>query len=305
MIYPVLIRFICLSATCFLLLMGCSKPDDIDYKPESLAQHQDESSQEFIFSVHPLHNPTRLHEIFGPLMEYLSGNIKGARFVLEASRNYASYDQKLYAGHAHFSLPNPFQTVQSIKHGYRIFGKMGDDDNFRGIILVRKDSGINEITDLKGKKISYPAPTALAATMMPQYYLHTHGIDVMKDVETVYVGSQESSIMNVYLGDTAAGATWPPPWQALAKERPELKQQLEVKWQTDPLPNNGLVARNDVDESLIAQVGELLFTLHTHEQGRYILERMELSKFEPANAETYQSVLDFLDIFERTVRPIN
>jgi len=32
-----------------------------------------------------------------------------------------------------------------LKHGYRIFGKMGDDQDFRGIILVRKDGGIRTV----------------------------------------------------------------------------------------------------------------------------------------------------------------
>ncbi|MEZ4694041.1 MAG: PhnD/SsuA/transferrin family substrate-binding protein [Aliarcobacter sp.] len=50
----------------------------------------------------------------------------------------------------------------------KVFAKMGDDENFRGIFLVRKDSGIKNFEDLKGKKISYPAPTALAATILPQ-----------------------------------------------------------------------------------------------------------------------------------------
>jgi len=70
---------------------------------------------------------------------------------------------------------------------------MGDDENFRGIILVRKDSAIENVADLKGKAVSYPAPTALAAAMMPQYYLQTHGLDVMNDLDNRYVGSQASS----------------------------------------------------------------------------------------------------------------
>ena len=90
----------------------------------------------YIFGVHPLHNPERLHTVFSPLMDYLSSNIKNATFRLEASRNYASYDKKLYSGKFHFSLPNPFQTINSLQYGYRVFGKMGDDQNFRGIIIV-------------------------------------------------------------------------------------------------------------------------------------------------------------------------
>ncbi len=110
--------------------------------------------------------------------------------------------------------------------------------------------------------------------------------------------------MNVYLGDVVAGATWPPPWRALLKERPELGKALEVKWKTEPLPNNGLVVRNDIPEEIVTQVERLLFSLHTHEEGRKMLEPMELSKFETANNETYQPVIEFLTTFNETVRSI-
>ena len=283
-----------------LVITGCN--EQVDTKVVEFSSSEDHEKAIYRFGIHPLHNPARLHDIFSPLMDYLNKNIDGAEFKVEASRNYAAYDKKLFSGEFHFSLPNPYQTVRSLEHGYRVFGKMGDDHNFRGIILVRKDSSIKSIADLKGKAISYPAPTALAATMMPQYYLQTHGLNVMKEVDNRYVGSQESSIMNVFLGDTIAGATWPPPWRALSKERPQLAEQLEIKWQTKPLPNNGLVARNDIPEKLVKQVAKLLFELHTNKKGQHILERMELSRFESANDETYQPVRKFLATFKKEVR---
>jgi phosphonate transport system substrate-binding protein len=134
-----------------------------------------------------------------------------------------AYDKKLYDRQFHFALPNPFQTVNSVKHAYIVFAKMSDDENFLGIFLVRKDSHVKTAADLKGHAVSFPAPTALAATMLPQYYLQQEGLDVMNDIDVRYVGSQESSIMNVMLGETIAGATWPPPWIAMSKERPELQ----------------------------------------------------------------------------------
>jgi phosphonate transport system substrate-binding protein len=280
---------------------GCSSQQDD--APPTFSDEPEHQRSVYRFGIHPLHNPSRLHEIFAPVMAYLDRHIPEARFRIEASRNYAAYDEKLFAGEFHFSLPNPYQTVVALENGYRVFGKMGDDHNFRGIILVRKDSGIRQVTDLKGLAISYPAPTALAATMMPQYYLNTHGLDVMKDVENRYVGSQESAVMNVFLGHTAAGATWPPPWRALVKERPELAEQLEVKWQTAPLPNNGLVVRNDIPRPLVDKVARLLFELHTHAEGRAMLERMELSRFEPATDDTYEPVRNFLTTFETEIRP--
>lgn len=262
------------------------------------------SVTDYVVGIHPLHNPQKLMLVYGPIVDYINSNIPEAHFKLEASRNYEEFEKKLYAGHFAFAMPNPYQTIQSVKHGYRIFGKMGDDDVFRGIILVRKDSGIHEVADLKGKVVSYPAATALAATMMPQYYLHTHGIDINLDIENRYVGSQESSIMNVFLGRVAAGATWPVPWKIFLVEHPELANQLEVKWETEPLLNNGWVVREDIPAPIADQFARLLFGLHENEQGKKMLEQLPISRFEPATDETYRPVRDFLENFSKTVRQI-
>lgn len=287
-----------------LLLISCDQQQAKEYEPTYSVSPLRNTEKVFIFGIHPLHNPKRLHEIFGPIAEYLSQNIDGVRFKIEASRNYAAYDKKLYSRKFHFALPNPFQTVNSLQHGYNVFGKMSDDENFRGIFLVRKDSNINKVSDLKGHAVSFPAPTALAATMMPQYYLQQHGLNVMTDIDIKYVGSQESSIMNVMLGNTKAGATWPPPWRALSKERPELAKELKVIWQTHPLPNNGLVVRDNIEQDILIKVKELMLNLHLHEPGKQWLEKMELSKFESATNDTYLPVVAFLKKFDKEVRPI-
>lgn len=284
------------------LMAGC-KPEEEAYRP-AFTDTSPRREPVYVFGIHPLHNPQRLFDIYQPLVDLLNRRLDGVRVRLEASRNYAGFEKKLAERHFHFALPNPYQTITSTRHGYRVFGKMGDDEHFRGIILVRKDSGIASVEDLRGKAVSYPAPTALAATMLPQWFLHTHGVDVRNDLDNRYVGSQESSIMNVYLGSTAAGATWPPPWRAFARERPEVAAQLEVRWQTDALPNNSLVARDDVPDALVRRVGDLMNALHTGEEGRAILAPMELSRFEVADDQTYQPVRDFVARFERDVRPV-
>lgn len=126
----------------------------------------------------------------------------------------------------------------------------------------------------------------------------------MKDIKIKYVGSQESSIMNVMLGNTQAGATWPPTWHALAKERPELAKKLKVVWQTSPLPNNSLVVRDDIKQAVVDQVKNLLLSLHQHQQGKEWLIKMELSKFVEAKNDTYKPVVAFLKRFNKEVRPI-
>lgn len=292
-----------ISLLLFIFLAACGK-EDASYQPGFSSHSADGSGKKhYSFGIHPLHNPERLLERYGPVMDYLNRNIPGVEFGLEASRNYDEFDKKLYSRRFDFALPNPYQTVNSLRYGYHVFGKMGDDEVFRGIILVRRDKGIQQVSDLRGKKVSYPAKTALAATMMPQYYLQTHGLDVSRDIENIYVGSQESSIMNVYLGDVAAAATWPVPWMAFQKEHADKAAQLEVRWQTEPLINNGLVARDDMPPGLVRQVSRLLENLHQSAEGRAMLEKLPISRFEPATDASYQVVNDFLEKFAHAVRP--
>lgn len=288
-----------------LLLAACNQHDENKYVEPQFAAHPTVVTREYVLAIHPLHNPARLFEIYGPLVDYLNRHISGATLRLEASRNYEEFDKKMAAREPDFAMPNPYQTLVSLKHGYHVIAKWGDDHKFTGIILVRRDSGIKQVSDLKGKKVSYPARTALAATMMPQYYLHTHGLDVNHDIENLYVGSQESSIMNVYLGEVAAGATWPLPWQAFQKEQPDKARALELKWETPPMINNGVVVRDDVPPEIAQRVAQLLDTLHTTEEGRAILARVPLSRFELADDGRYRVIEDFLRTFSQTVRPLD
>lgn len=286
------------------MLTSCSKQSEETYSP-TFSAASPTTETEYIFGIHPLHNPQRLFEVFGPMIEYLSDNIEGASFKLEASRNYPIFDEKLYARKFDFALPNPFQTINAIDKGYKVFGKIGLDRNFRGIILVRKDSGIKSVLDFRGEAVSYPAPSALAATMMPQYYMQMHGLDVMTETESRYVGSQESAMMNVYLKQTIAAGTWPPPWKEFQKQRPEVAEKLTVIWETPPLVALGLVVSPEIPENISQQVIQLLTTPDEHGQGPEMLWRSEFSGVvTPATNETYSVIREFLDKFSKKVRPL-
>ena len=298
------LRKIFLSFLIFSFLFGCSNPEEDIYKPLTSDTPIFKKNKVYIFGVHPLHNPKRLFEVYQPMVDYINKRLNASELRLEASRNYAAYEKKLFSGYFDFSLPNPYQTVTAVTKGYRIFGKMADDENFRGIILVRKDSGIEKVTDLRGKTVSYPAPTALAATMMPQWYMHKHGLDINYDITNSYVGSQESSILNVFLKKSAAASTWPPPWRAFIKKRPEIAEQVEIKWETPSLANNALVVRDDIPLNIVEKVSEIIFSLHKSQEGKEILSRMELSKYEKAQNSTYDSVRFFLNKFSKEIRPI-
>lgn len=108
--------------------------------------------------------------------------------------------------------------------------------------------------------------------------------------------------MNAYLRRTAASATWPPPWEAFKRRSPEVASELEVRWETESLVNNGLVARDDVPADVVARVAGVLFDLHTRPDGAALLAALPLRRFEAAKAETYLPVRRFLERYEGAIR---
>jgi phosphonate transport system substrate-binding protein len=139
---------------------------------------------------------------------------------------------------------------------------------------------------------------------MPQYYLHKNGLDINKDIENIYVGSQESSIMNAYLGKSIAGATWPPPWRLFQKDHPKQAAELKLIWETPSLMNNSFMVRDDVPVELRDKVQKLILELNQTEEGKAILESSTTASFHLANDASYDKVREYVEVFEREVRPV-
>ncbi|TXT40185.1 MAG: hypothetical protein FD135_1496 [Comamonadaceae bacterium] len=284
-------------------LQGCDKEPE-NRGPRVGAKPLNEGVPVYRLAVHPLHNPAKLMQAYQPLVEYLNSRINGVRFDLEASRDYANFEEKFRQRKPEFLLPNPWQTLEAMKVGYRVVAMAGEAQDFKGIFVVRRDSKLVHPADLRGRSVSYPSPTALAACIMPQYFLHGYGIHIQTELDNRYVGSQESSIMNAYLGQTAAGATWPPPWRAFQKEHPKEAAELKVIWETESLINNSVMVRDDVAPELAQQVRTLLLGLAETAQGKAILAGMETARFLAASDADYDVVRQYVARFEREVRRV-
>ncbi|MDH5543980.1 MAG: phosphate/phosphite/phosphonate ABC transporter substrate-binding protein [Gammaproteobacteria bacterium] len=295
-------RSVIFFAMLILALLGCNNQQTGTEGPQYANEALKSEILTYRFAIHPLHNPKKLTESYQPLIDYLNEHVKTVRFQVEASRDYQAYEAKFRNKEAEFLLPNPWQTLEAMKVGYSVMAMAGDAEDFKGIYIVRKDGNIHQPRDLKGKAVSYPSPTALAACIMPQQFLHDNGLNATRDVINHYVGSQESSIMNVYLKETAAGATWPPPWRAFQKDHPEEAAQLQVIWETPPLINNSVMARNDIPSEIRMRVRELLTSLEKTDEGLRILKGMETARFHAANDDSYDKVRQFVESFEKNVR---
>ena len=301
--YPHHVGRISVALASAALFAGCNPAPQNAPLPYSDTP-QVRAEEVYRLAVHPLHNPQKLSAAYQPLVDHLNRQLKGARIELEASRDYQAFEVKLRRREPAFLLPNPWQTLQAQKVGYHVIAMAGNAEDFKGIFIVRKDGGIHKLADLKGKTVAYPSPTALAAAIMPQRFLYDNGIHIGRDLQNVYVGSQESSIMNVYLRQAAAGATWPPPWRLFQRDHPAEAAQLKVAWETPSLINNSVMVRDDVPTAVREGVQRTLMELADTPQGAAVLGAMETARFHPANDASYAIVARYVARFEKDVRPV-
>jgi phosphonate transport system substrate-binding protein len=283
---------------------GCRAKDPEAHGPAYAKVPSGTPRTTIYFAVHPLHNPRKLVECYQPLMARLNERLPDVRFEVEASRDYQDFERKIAAREPQFLLPNPWQTLEAMKVGYHVIAMAGEPQDFKGLFIARRDSGIRRVEDLRGKSVAYPSPTALAACVMPQWYLHERGIDVNREIENRYVGSQESAIMNAFLRRAAVGVTWPPPWRAFVAEHPAEAAQLEVVWETETLLNNSVMMRDDLPPELGARVQRELLAIENTPEGRAILEQVAAARFLPAQDADYERVREFVARFEAQVRRV-
>ncbi len=287
-----------LTTICWLLLFVIGNPAGAEsgYKPSGAAS----AETTYIFAPHPYLNPQDLHNAYEPVARYLELKIPGTRFRVETSRDYAAYEDKIRTRHIHFGLPNPYQTVFSQNFGYRVIAKMTPDENFRGMMVARKDSKLGNPLDLSGKTLCFSSPSAVAATMLPLLHLHELGLKV-KDNPIKYVGSPISAIMNAYTGDALACGTTVRFWRNWSRDNPDKAAEMETLWPTKSLPHNGVIARDDVPPELAHQVALVLAGMDKDKELDQSQFKLEQAHFELAINETYQPMAAFLKRYDEVI----
>jgi phosphonate transport system substrate-binding protein len=287
-----------LGAVFFSLLSGCGQVRRADYLPRiDPTPFVRPARVEYSFGVLPLHNAVQLFETYQPLIDEINSHVSGFILKLETARDYPNYEAKVRDRKLHFAMLNAHLIIPGEDHGYQIIARAGD--MVRGLIVIPTGSNIRRIRDLKSASISFGARTDLPGTMMPKAFLRQYGLDVDKQTKPKYVGSQESALMNVYFGLSAAACVSDSTWNTFKRARPEVAQSLHVRWETEPLVGLGILARDDAPPEHVGEVANALFELNASAGGREILKVIRVSGFKPASSGTYDAVWEFLNGYRK------
>ena len=153
----------------------------------------------------------------------------------------------------------------------------------QGIIVVAKDAPYENVEDLAGLQVAFPAPAAFAATLIPLAHFKSQNIGV----KAKYVSSHDSVYRAVSAGFYPAGGGVVRTFKSVT---PEVRDRLRILWTSPGFTPHAIAAHPRVDAEVFDQVQQALASMHEHEQARPILQRLKIDGFSAAQNQDWDDV---------------
>ncbi|MDX9802214.1 MAG: phosphate/phosphite/phosphonate ABC transporter substrate-binding protein [Spirochaetia bacterium] len=152
-----------------------------------------------------------------------------------------------------------------------------NDKNYTSLFIVRKDSDIYSINDLKGRIFAFGDTYSTSAFLVPMYHLGKLKIDPLKFFrETVIIQKQDSIIYSV-MNKTVDGGTLA---SFIFNEQDDaVKNKFRIIFKSDPFPLGPFVVNSNLGEEIIKKTRKFLLGLTDTEEGRKALAQADLDTF--------------------------
>jgi len=166
---------------------------------------------------------------------------------------------------------------------------------YHGLIFVRRDSGIRDAEQMRGKRFVFVDKATTAGYLLPLEYFHEHGIDDFRSFlgEFYFAGTHESAYYDVLDGKADVGAAKNTVYKRLAATDPRLQAELVPLAQSPEVPENGLALRLEIDASLRDRFKEVLLSMETDPEGQDVLARFGALRFIETTDVDYEPVFRY------------
>lgn len=240
-------------------------------------------------SAIPDEAPTELLRKFTPLGKYLESQI-GMKVDFTPVTDYAATVEGLAARKLDMVWYGGFTFVQASLRTQRTaipLVQRVEDEAFRSVFISKAGSGIDKLSDLKGKNFSFGSVSSTSGHLMPRYFLLKSGIDPDKDMRVAFSGAHDATAFQVAGGKVDAGALNISVWTKMLEEKKIDPAQLKVFYTTPPYHDYNWTVRGDLDPAIVAKLRRAFLALDpSNPEQREILALQRASKFvstEPAN----------------------
>ena len=146
---------------------------------------------------------------------------------------------------------------------------------YRGQIMVRSDSGIQNLADLKGKRFAFVDPASTSGHLYPKSLLLSEGFDPKHFFDkTIFVGSHNAVVLSIYKGEVDGGAAYEGSRAAVAKSFPDVFDKINVIAYTKEIPNDTVSVRKELPEKLKIKIREGLKEVSKSPEGSKTLKKL-------------------------------
>ncbi|MGL6261460.1 phosphate/phosphite/phosphonate ABC transporter substrate-binding protein [Vibrio sp. WXL210] len=208
------------------------------------------------FGIVPQQSATRVAEHWIPVSNFLSRQTGfDIRFATKPS--ISQFEQELAQGRYDLAYMNPYQYIQGHdQQGYEAIAK-ARDKQIRGIVVSRKGSGLDSLSDISGQRLAFPSPVAFAASILSQGYLKRHQVDYTP----IYVRSHDSVYHNVAKGVFIAGGGVMRTFNAMDKS---ITDQLTVVWESDGYTPHAIAVHPSISQEKALSIQQAFLALEEH-----------------------------------------
>jgi phosphonate transport system substrate-binding protein len=246
-------------------------------------------AEEIKLGVLPRLSATEITTMFKPLADYL-GRETGRKVTLVVAKDFDAFEKQVRDGELDLAFSNPLVYVQLKRQldlsPLAIAAEKKGGTRFRGIFVVRKDAGIDDVRALKGKRLIFVDEDSLAGYIAQALMLKKQGYDLQKDfVRLPFAKKHDNVTMAVFSRAADVGGIREDDLEKMAG-RVDLSQ-LKVLAYTEYFPNWPLFASARMSAGTREAVKAALVKLRA---GNAALESAKLNGFAPVADKDYDGL---------------
>ncbi len=237
-----------------------------------------------------------------PLATYFKQRLE-INVSLRTYSDMASFEHAIYREKRSALVnANPLQAVRLLKEGYTIIAQQlpaMSPEGMRGVILVREDSDIQSLADLRGRRIAFGDGTnAFFASVIPRVLLKRAGLEGAY-VDASRPGPISDVIARLRNGDIdAAGIGTMTLHSEALKRRYGIDRMRVIVW-GEPMPGLAWLVSPPVDYELRSEIRHLLLGYNPNDPGHSAFTAAGIAGLSPASRKDYVIVERYMRELQR------
>ena len=261
-----------------------------------------EAKEPISIAILPCFDIVRTFKKFYPLITYLEQRT-GFEIRMAIQTDISEFELALRNGDVDFALQDP--------HTYLHLAGLYDKDSLlgtltpegdtrrRGVIIVRRDSGIKEIADLRGKTVMFGPKQSITKWVAAKMLFEENGMNIDDDLQAYSNGKCcEDIAFYVYLEAVDAGAICSHFIEEYEEKQEGLGidiNQIMVIGKTDFVPTRVFAARKTISSDIVDKFVSALLGLDKADPVHSdILKSAEIGGFRRAKDEDYDEIRELM-----------